>query len=81
MSGAFTHCQTCQFYLLFDGVIHLCTLPSECAPQVPADDDGTLDHCRDAEERKSAYVGTDCDVMRRMDAFCGPRARLWSSRA
>lgn len=71
------HCTACQFHQPFGEHSHLCTLPPECAP--PQTDDDDTDHWRDREERKSTYVGTSCDVMRRMGAMCGPRGHLWSA--
>jgi len=72
-------CTTCAFHLLYavaGGTLHLCTLPSECAPLSPISDDDA-DHWRDQEDRLSAYLGTSCDVMRRMGALCGPWGALW----
>ena len=78
MTTDLKRCAACQFHLLLGDGIHLCTLPPECAPPV-SDDDVDADHWRDREERMTTYVGTSCDVMRRMGALCGPHGHLWSA--
>ena len=73
-------CIVCAFHLLYavaGGALHLCTLPPECAPPSP-DRDDDADHGRAQEDHLSAYLGTACDVMRRMGALCGPHGTLWS---
>lgn len=80
----FPSCLDCVFYRPLceeDGSVvgHLCHLPPECAPPLPeGDDDDWRDDDRDIEGRE--YLGTFCDVMRRMGALCGPRAAMWEAR-
>jgi hypothetical protein len=71
-------CLDCVFHTMpadLGGRIHLCILPPDCAPPVQHahDDDAWRDH--DVDGR--TYLGTSCDVMRRMGAACGPRAAMW----
>lgn len=80
MKPALPACTACEFHTLLEGVIHLCTLPPECAPP-PAtqhERDEFVEDIRAMEERGGNYIGTDCDRMRRMGATCGPRGRMWS---
>lgn len=77
MTTDLKHCAVCQFHRLLGGDIHLCTLPPYCAPPMP-DDGVDRDAWLHSEACLSLYVGTACDVMRRMGALCGPRGRLWS---
>lgn len=73
-------CATCRFHTrLEDSKFLLCTLPPECAP-TPTDAEDDAYHWRDREEMMATYIGTSCDVMRRMGAMCGPRGNLWTDR-
>jgi hypothetical protein len=70
-------CRGCVFHsapLLLGKPFHLCILPPDCGPPVDHDD-GSLWHDEDRDGR--TYLGTSCDVMRRMGAACGPRASMW----
>ncbi len=60
-----------------EGRVHLCTLPPDCAPAAASDEADDW-HDRDVEGR--TYLGTSCDVMRRMGAACGPHAAMWLSK-
>jgi hypothetical protein len=68
-------CIGCVFYSApFEGVqIHLYILPPDCAPPL-ARDEKDYWHEREAEGR--TYLGTSCEVMRRMGAACGPHAAM-----
>lgn len=74
MSADLKHCAACQFHRLFNGRLHLCTLPPACVPVTTADSD---EQWFDREDRMAEYIGTWCDVMRRMGATCGPTGTLW----
>lgn len=83
--GEFKSCLECVHYRPLceaDGRVvgQLCHLPPECVPPLPegAEEDARDDE-RDAEGRE--YLGTLCDVMRRMGALCGPRAAMWRAKA
>jgi hypothetical protein len=93
MTGEFKSCLDCTFYRALREadpsqpvfqvgrvVGHLCHLPPECAPPLPegAEGDPHYDWERDHEDRE--YLGTLCDVMRRMGATCGPRAAMWTAK-
>ena len=72
-------CLDCVFHTSPDelgGLFHLCILPPDCAPPARRDEDDDW-HDRDVEGR--TYLGTNCDVMRRMGAACGPHAAMWCS--
>lgn len=94
MTGEFKSCLDCTFYRplreedpgqpVFQVgrvVGHLCHLPPECAPPRPdnAEDDPHDDWERE-NEGSFEYLGTSCDVMRRMGAMCGPRAAMWTAK-
>lgn len=87
MTGEFKSCLQCVHYRPLceeDGRVvgHLCHLPTDCAPPLPADEEA--DRHRDWERENEGhfeYLGTSCDVMRRMDALCGPHAFMWSAKA
>lgn len=71
-------CLDCVFHTMpadLGGRIHLCILPPDCAPAVQHDDGD--DGWRDREADGRTYLGTSCDVMRRMGAACGPHAAMW----
>jgi hypothetical protein len=73
-------CLDCVFHTMpaeLEGRVHLCILPPDCAPPAASDEDDGW-HDRDVEGR--IYLGTSCDVMRRMGAACGPRAAMWLSK-
>lgn len=77
MSIAYPACATCAFHTRLPGSrFLLCTLPSECAPVLPNIDPD--DDWRDREDRLQAYIGTNCDVMRKMGGSCGPRGAMWT---
>lgn len=85
--GEFKSCLECVHYRpLCEGdgrvVGHLCHLPPECAPPLP---EGAEDDARDVGYERDTegweYLGTSCDVMRRMGALCGPRAAMWGAKA
>ena len=76
MTPAERSCLTCVFHTLpaeLGGDVHLCRLPPDCAPLADRDEDDQEDG--DATDR--TYLGTGCDVMRRMGAACGPHAVFW----
>lgn len=75
----FKSCLDCLHYVRFGVTGHLCTLPPECAPLPPVGSQETDPVDAAAEDRH--YVGTVCDVMRRMGALCGPRAALWEAKS
>lgn len=77
MTTDLKHCATCQSHRLLGDTFHLCTLPPDCAPPA-SDGDFDADSWRDSDVRMAAYVGTACEVMRRMGALCGPHGHLWS---
>lgn len=64
-------CLDCVFHTSPDelgGRFHLCILPPDCAPPTVRDDEDSW-HDRDVEGR--TYLGTRCDVMRRLRSPCG----------
>jgi hypothetical protein len=72
-------CLDCVFHsapILLGEPMHLCILPPDCAPLAERDDDF---HWHDEDNWDRTYLGTSCDVMRRMGAACGPRAAMWCS--
>lgn len=72
-------CLDCMFHTSPDelgGRFHLCILPPDCAPPPVRDDE---DYWHDREVEGRTYLGTSCDVMRRMGAACGPQAAMWCS--
>lgn len=74
LSADLIHCVTCLFHQRFAGKVHLCTLPPHCAPMITSrGEERSLDHADGGTE----YLGTECDVMRRQDAACGPAGTLW----
>jgi hypothetical protein len=71
-------CLGCVFHsapVLLGEPMHLCILPPDCAPPANRDDDL---HGHDDNSHR-IYLGTSCDVMRRMGAACGPDAACWRS--
>ena len=77
MTTDLKHCATCRSHRLLGGDIHICTLPPNCAPPIP-NDVFDSEGWRNSEACLSLYVGTACEVMRRMGALCGPHGHLWS---
>jgi len=77
MSVGLIHCVTCLFHQRFAGKVHLCTLPSHCAPVIAGHSE---EHSLDPAEGETEYLGIACDVMRRQDAACGPAGTLWRPR-
>lgn len=70
-------CLDCVFHTYLNelgGRFHLCTLPRDCAPPATQEEDDAGDD-RDVDGR--TYLGTSCDVMRRMGALCGPHGTMW----
>jgi hypothetical protein len=77
MKRAARSCLGCVFHnapILLDTALHLCILPPDCAPPSEHDHDANW---LDEDNPGRTYLGTSCDVMRRMGAACGPHAAMW----
>gem|GEM_PF-1435168 len=78
MTSTVRSCLGCVFHnatAILDGYLHLCILPPDCAP--PHEHGNDDDWWCDRETEGRIYLGTSCDVMRRMGAACGPHAAMW----
>jgi len=67
-------CVGCVFHIMpaeLGGDVHLCLLPPDCAPA-----HAHIEDERGDEVEGRTYLGTSCDVMRRMGAACGPHAAM-----
>lgn len=72
-------CLDCVFHTIpdeLDGQFHLCILPPDCALSTAQEEE---DYWHDQDIEGRTYLGTNCDVMRRMGAACGPHAAMWRS--
>lgn len=69
-------CTACASHVRL-GKNHLCTLPIEAFG-------GLLDsqlHDADFHADDAEYIGTVCDLVRRMGEICGPAGKLWEPKA
>jgi hypothetical protein len=77
MTSPARSCRGCVFHsapVLLGKAFHLCILPPDCAPPFDHDDNA---HWNQEDHDSRTYLGTSCDVMRRMGAACGPHAAMW----